>query len=346
MKRLLEMLSYTRAHQSEGERLFVDKFINPYNPEVYKSGNEVLAYVVTVGGKKRPPVLWSSHVDTVHSMDDAVMQTAHYDESGGFVYKDDGRPLGADDGAGVWLLLEMIDAKVAGTYIFHRGEECGGIGSSGMAKHHKEWLSQFKWAIAFDRRGDGDVIIEQSRGVCASNEFAQQLSTLLNISGMSYAPSDMGIFTDTANYRNIIPECTNVSVGYDNEHTGNETLDAWHLSKLRDVMVSFNTQIINSLPALRDHTIVDEWDAYGKWSYPTPKRFKSVPHSNAQQDCVTLEAEEIICMTYKKLVKLVTDSDPHDVADLISRLAEDASYMREQYEDSVYYDDSSRRVYK
>ena len=38
--------------------------------------------------------------------------------------------LGADDGTGIWLCLEMIKAGVEGLYIFHRAEEVGGVGSS------------------------------------------------------------------------------------------------------------------------------------------------------------------------------------------------------------------------
>ena len=38
--------------------------------------------------------------------------------------------------AGIWLLLEMIDAGVPGVYALHYGEERGGVGSSGLAEHH------------------------------------------------------------------------------------------------------------------------------------------------------------------------------------------------------------------
>ena len=51
--------------------------------------------------------------------------------------------LGADDGAGVFLMLEMIDANVEGTYIFHRGEERGGWGSSQIAELHADYIKQF-----------------------------------------------------------------------------------------------------------------------------------------------------------------------------------------------------------
>jgi len=165
MKRLAKMLRYRRAHDSTGERVYIKKFILPYHPSVFRDPvtNEVLAFVVDVADENKvvPPMLWSCHVDTVHTMEDSnkdFMQEVLYDEECAMFYKGDGKPLGADDAAGVWLLLEMIDAGVPGSYIFHRGEERGGIGSGGMADHHAAWLSQFSYAVAFDRRDNCSII--------------------------------------------------------------------------------------------------------------------------------------------------------------------------------------------
>ncbi len=216
--RLLDMLTYCRPHDSEGEMAFVEKFVIPYDPEVFLDPvtTQRIAYVLKIGDT---PVLWSCHVDTMHPNNAPVRQDIKYDEECGMVYKDDKMPLGADNGAGVWLLLEMIDAGVPGTYIFHRGEERGGIGSSSMAANYEEFLAQYKWAIAFDRRGTGDIITEQMVGKTASDTFALAMADMLNKAGMDYAPCPNGTFTDTANYAYIIPECTNVSVGYDSEAT-------------------------------------------------------------------------------------------------------------------------------
>ena len=42
----------------------------------------------------------------------------------------------------------------------------------------------------------------------------------------------MGVFTDTALYRDIIPECTNISVGYFHAHSSQECIDAMHVYRL------------------------------------------------------------------------------------------------------------------
>jgi len=69
------------------------------------------------------------------------------------------------------------------------------------------------------------VIVTQSWGKCASAEFAAGLAKQL---GMGHKAAD-GIFTDSANYVDLIPECSNLSIGYQREHSALETLDLNYL---------------------------------------------------------------------------------------------------------------------
>src|SRR3546814_4503361 len=83
--------------------------------------------MITIGG--RPRTLWSCHVDTVAAVGgaQAVGIDAH-----GVAHLCDGKAgmsLGADDGAGLWIMLGMIAAAFPGLYLFHRGEEQGCLGS-------------------------------------------------------------------------------------------------------------------------------------------------------------------------------------------------------------------------
>ena len=338
IKRLKAMLSYTRAHGSEGEALFVETFLMPYEPTIYKGvDGTVLAYVVDVmhsvnGVAVVPPILFSSHVDTVHQLTDPVFQKVMYDKGMGIFFKDDKRPLGADDGAGVWLMLEMIDAQVPGSYIFHRGEERGGIGSSGMARDHAEWLAGFKWAIAFDRRGSGDVITEMACGTVCSKTFANALAAKINggldvnkLTQLEYAPNDTGLFTDTGNYKGIIPECTNVSCGYDMEHTGDETLDWWHLSALRGAVIEAFQAGTGDLPVDRDPTIQESIYDTEYWQYMTHKDYKVTKYQRQTTDEPTCAAD-ITTMSYGEVVKWIRTSNPEDVAELVYQMAEDLMF--------------------
>lgn len=314
-KRIQKMLRYTRAHGGTGERLFTKQFIMPYSPTVFTdpTNGEILSFVVDVANEAGivPPVLFSSHVDTVHNIKDPIYQVVAVDDGCGLIFKEDDMPLGADDAAGVWIMLYMIDHKVPGTYIFHRGEERGGIGSSGMATHYEHYLAQFSWAIAFDRRAEDSVITHQMSGRCCSDEFAGALATVINgLQEFDYAPDNTGLFTDTANYIGIIPECTNLSVGYHHEHSKNEYLDVWHMEKLARRMVSaFRTGI--SLPVVRDPRAVEY--GYNTWES------SFTLGSDVREP---MDATDVIEMPFRDLVKWVKGSKPEDVADFICALAE------------------------
>jgi hypothetical protein len=53
-----------------------------------------------------------------------------------------------------------------------------------------------------------------------------------------------GIYTDTAEYSDIIPECSNLSVGYAQEHSPRESLDTEHVFDLVRAMSAFDAERI------------------------------------------------------------------------------------------------------
>ena len=61
--------------------------------------------------------------------------------------------------------------------------------------------------------------------------------------------SDRGVFTDTANFVSIIPECTNISCGYANEHVNMECQDLHHLERLGEAVLLVDWE---ALPTKRD----------------------------------------------------------------------------------------------
>ncbi len=67
---------------------------------------------------------------------------------------------------------------------------------------------------------------------CCSNEFAQSLCDELNKSGLKLTLDPTGVFTDSASFIDLIPECTNVSVGYFDEHRHTELQNITYLKSL------------------------------------------------------------------------------------------------------------------
>lgn len=160
--------------------------------------------------------------------------------------------LGADDKAGMTILLYMIEKRIPGLYCFFIGEEVGCIGS-GKACTDK-YFENYDRMISFDRRGTKSVITYQSSRRCCSDDFANELSSRLNKFGLSMGPDDTGVYTDSAEFTDVISECTNISVGYYKEHTSFEHQDIEHLIKLCIAVTKIDWE---TLPVMRDPSKVD-----------------------------------------------------------------------------------------
>jgi hypothetical protein len=177
---------------------------------------------------------FTCHLDTA-SRTKSRVNLREFEKDGQTFIKTDGSSiLGADDKAGVTVLLYMIHNNVPGVYWFFIGEERGGIGSRDVAKDYDSYpfMKDIKKIVSFDRRNYYSVITSQMGVSCCSNEFAQSLCDQLNKSGLKLALDPTGIFTDSASFIDIIPECTNVSVGYFDEHRHTEIQNITYLKKL------------------------------------------------------------------------------------------------------------------
>jgi len=354
---LLAMLTYKRAAYSAGEEAFLDRFVRPYSehPNVTDhwtddSGN--LFFEVNGGSKQ----LFTCHSDTVHGrssygkatvvpltdklvVEPAVENHHHqeviYDANLMLIYKDDGEPLGADDGSGVWLCLEIIKAGLPCTIAIFRSEERGGVGSSNSARDAADFYREFDSAVAFDRRGTEDIITHQAGTRCCSDKFAEALADSLNKSGLSYKPCDGGIFTDTANLTHLIPECLNLSCGYFSEHSGDETQDVGHLFALRDAILKVDWA---ALPIERDPSVVEElpWSGFGYASggWLTSKksdgfmssvdddydfRFRKSSPATKYESATSYDINDLYYMTLQEMVEAAAFF-PDEFAEVVFRL--------------------------
>ena len=214
--------------------------------------------IIEVGEGSR--TLFSSHTDTVHRT--GVIQNVFVKPTESVLkYEtDSGQCLGGDDGTGIWLMLELIKAGVPGLYIFHRAEEVGGQGSSYIANQTPELLTNYDRAIAFDRKDDWSIITHQAGTRTCSDDFAKELADQLS---MEHRKDSTGSFTDTANYDDVIPECTNLSVGYHNAHSKRENQEIEYVLKFRDALINVDWEsLIND----RDPS-VPEYSTYGYYGY-------------------------------------------------------------------------------
>lgn len=222
---------------------------------------------------------------------------------GNFIKTDGSTILGADDKAGMVVLLYMIKKQIPGIYYFFLGEERGCIGSSDVSENWEnlEISKRITKVVSFDRRGTGSIITEQFGGVCCSDEFAKELASRLNAvdSEFHFRPDPTGIYTDSAQFIDLVPECTNISVGYYNEHTGSETQDIHFLRKLCQAVVKIDWE---SLPIKRDPS--QKWSS-DYYHYPVDSYYNDDKFSDSDVD---LELERKYIKKFLKIVDVQCDS--------------------------------------
>ena len=204
--------------------------------------------------------MFTAHTDTVHTNggDNKIRLDASNPQR--ILWRaDEGSCLGADDGAGIALMVHMIDRKVPGLYVFFRAEECGGLGSDYMNEKFSNCLKDIDHCVSFDRADTGDVITHQGYGRCCSDTFAAALAAALTTDdlSMAYFPDSTGVFTDSANLVDHIPECTNLSVGYKHQHGDGEYQDVTFLQALADRLC---TVAWDTLPVERSPKEVERYE--------------------------------------------------------------------------------------
>ena len=235
----LKLIEYTYIYGYED---YVKENILPNNLKKDQFGN----YYIKIGESK---TLFTSHLDTVGKQKLKVNYEIYEKDGHRFVKTDGNTILGADDKAGVTIMLNMIDNNVPGLYYFLIGEETGGAGSRLLAKYMFNMLSNYDRVISFDRRGYGSIINRQVGKWCCSNDFVNGLSEEFKKNGMEFKADPYGVRTDSAYFMAIIPECTNLSVGYFNEHKVTEEQDLDYLLELCNVCTKINWE---SLPVVRE----------------------------------------------------------------------------------------------
>lgn len=211
MLTLDKILSTGRPYGSRMESILCDQIRAEFGGTIDPIGN----LTIRRGESK---LIFSAHLDTVHKTDGYVGFRTRGNHR--FALKE---CLGADDGAGIWVLVNMIRASIPGTYVFTVGEELGGIGAYAYAIP-----PNIEGCISFDRRGTDEVIWRQGED---TGSYAAALWVCEQL-GMKHQPSDAGLFSDNAIWAYQVPECLNISVGYQYAHSLLETLDTKYLRKL------------------------------------------------------------------------------------------------------------------
>lgn len=246
--KLFDILKTRRPSGSMSEAKFAARLV------AYASTLATLDFIDEAGNisfvTSPSETIFAAHLDTVCSGDADVPNTLI--TSGNLVTAEN-HQLGADDGAGIYLLLELMRNKVPGRFIFTRGEEVSGTGASYLADNFD--FTPYKRSICFDRAGTSEIITVQSGERLASSEFAEALSVAFQEQDLLYVESENGVFTDNALWGDKVAESVNLSAGYFAQHGPNEFLDLTHLEALAAAVIKIDWE---ALPTCREPGIVED----------------------------------------------------------------------------------------
>lgn len=232
MYSLIEMLKYRRPQGSKTQSQFCKRFIEPVFGRADHNGN----YVLAIGDS--PNIMYTAHHDTVHQKDGLQIVSVSGDIA--TTQDKDSNCLGADCTTGIWLILGMIDHAIPGLYVIFAAEESGCIGSRAMANENPPYLDEIRACISFDRKGQESIVTHQCGMRTASDAFAVSLSQALGMPCLR--PDPTGVYTDSESLAHIIPECTNISVGYLAQHTRQESQDLYFADCLLESLLKADWQ--------------------------------------------------------------------------------------------------------
>lgn len=165
-------------------------------------------YIVAIG---EIPIALVAHMDTVFKI---PVSDLYYDRKKGVLWSPDG--LGADDRAGIFAIIKILQSGLRPSIILTCGEEQGGLGASALAEKYPDCpITGLKYMIELDRRGTNDCVFYD----CYCPEFVDYVEKF----GFC---ERWGSFSDISFLMpgwNIVG--VNLSVGYEDEHSYTEILN-------------------------------------------------------------------------------------------------------------------------
>lgn len=190
------------------------------------------------------PILLCAHMDTVFK---SPPQEIYYDTRKRVMWSPQG--LGADDRAGVFSIMKLIQNGFRPCIALTTDEEIGGVGARKLVNDFKEAPFDIKYAIQLDRQGECDCVFYS----CDNEEFAKYVE-------------NYGFVTDWGTFSDISVICpawkiagVNVSVGYLREHTTSETL---HTNALYATIAKVSKMLTDAKQAPSFEYIPDKYDFY------------------------------------------------------------------------------------
>ena len=182
------------------------KIMSRYLKSKYENIIITSEYIVAIGDI---PIALVAHMDTVFK---TPVSNLYYDQRKNVMWSSEG--LGADDRAGIFAIIKILQAGFKPSIILTTDEEKGGIGALILGQQPCP-ISNLKYMIELDRRGANDCVFYD----CYCPSFVDYVESF----GFSI---QAGSFSDISFLMSPWHICgVNLSVGYENEHSMCEILN-------------------------------------------------------------------------------------------------------------------------
>lgn len=180
------------------------------------------------------PIALVAHMDTVFLK---PPKNIYFDREQGVMWSPEG--LGADDRAGVFAIIKVLQSKLRPTIILTTDEEKGCIGADALIQAYPKAPTELRYIIQLDRRGTVDCVFYD----CDNEEFVDYVSEFGFIEEIG-SLSDISVICPQWGMAGV-----NLSVGYDNEHSEIETLNTYALLETIEKVKKMLT--VENIPAFK-----------------------------------------------------------------------------------------------
>ena len=182
---------------------FLPQYLSSKN---YKNIKKTSDYIIAEGDI---PILLCAHLDTVGH---APPKEIYYDKEAGVIWSPD--LCGADDRAGVFSILKILEQNLRPCICFTTDEEIGGVGAEILSQDGWPYCN-LKFILQLDRRNSGEVVYYDMSTESPFCDYIESFGFIEAIGSFS----DVCFLAPAFNSAGC-----NLSVGYVDEHTREERL--------------------------------------------------------------------------------------------------------------------------
>lgn len=236
----LESLNTCLISTNDDVKEYIQKYCKKNGYTIFESKKYIFGYCE----KSTVNVMLTAHYDVVHEK--KADSEVFYDSKNQVFWSPNG--LGADDRAGIFIILNQIETIKPKFLLFTDEEEKGGLGGDEFCKDFSKKIDTNLF-IALDRKGNNNFVTydDDNKDVekfIVSNGFVKEFGSFTDICNLMEEFNVSGV---------------NLSVGYENNHTFTEIL---RIKNMINTIEALNNILIDKFLKTKHVFVKKEYERY------------------------------------------------------------------------------------